>query len=60
LKKQAPRRASSSCPRQDLPKVQEEAMSSSWSLLVILRHHLRPKSPQPRELWMQQQLDPPE
>jgi hypothetical protein len=35
-------------------------MSSSWSLLVILRHHLCPESPQPRGLRMQQQLDPPE
>jgi hypothetical protein len=27
---------------------------------VILRHHLRPESPQPRGLQMKQQLDPPE
>jgi hypothetical protein len=27
---------------------------------VILRHHLRPESPQPRGLRMQQQLDPSE
>jgi hypothetical protein len=59
-KKQAPRRASSSYPRQDLQKAQEEAMLSSWSPLVILRHHLRPEFLQPRGLRMQQQLDPPE
>jgi hypothetical protein len=59
-KKQAPRRASFSCPRQDLQKAQEEATSSSWSLLVILRHHLCPESPQPRGLRIQQQLDLPE
>jgi hypothetical protein len=56
----APQRASSSCPRQDLQKAQEEATSSNWSLLVILWHHLHPESPQPRGLRMKQQLDPPE
>jgi hypothetical protein len=38
--------------------VQEEAKSSNWSLLVILWHHLRLESPQPRGLRGQQQLDP--
>jgi hypothetical protein len=53
-------RASSSYPRQDLQKAQEEATLSKWSLLVILWHHLRPESPQPRGLRMKQQLDLPE
>jgi hypothetical protein len=47
-KKQSHRHASSSCPHQCLQRAQEEAMSLSWCLLLILRHHLRPDFLQPR------------
>jgi hypothetical protein len=35
-------------------------MSSSWCLLLILRHHLRPNFLQPRGLQIQKRPDQPE
>jgi hypothetical protein len=46
-KKQIRRHTSSSCLHQCLQRVREEAMSSNWCLLLILRHHLRPDFLQP-------------
>jgi hypothetical protein len=58
--KQAHRRASSSCLHQCLRKAQEEAMSLSWYLALILRRHLHPDYHQPRGLQMQTRPDQPE